>query len=166
MLWESPEWKERYDAKTEQLATLIFSSVSDSSPQWQSKAPDYMKASRDWLRHMPTSERQKLRNASEAFSSALVYYYEVYLRALLVGQQPPAPQEVPIIQQEISQIRSLPGFSVTWDNMQRDFFGKRDLLEPIRGSSAAPVDPMAIRRFAQGLKERTDAMLASLFPKT
>jgi len=112
-IWDEPEWKEKYDVRTEQLAIAIEHSGSDSrSDRLQSVEENHRL--RDWMKQVPPDEREKLKEASWNYRLALVGCSRAFASSLISNRVDVHPCQNPDVQEKLAAFQSIPGFKTSW----------------------------------------------------
>lgn len=125
---EKPQWKEDYDKRTAQMAVIIENSINND-PQWQIDSKEYDEVIKDWLKHVPAAERQKLKSSANNLGIALVEYTRSYCLALLNKQTPPKPEDIPTIQMNVNNFSEIQGFKLAWGKMVEDAIATSGIVE-------------------------------------
>ncbi|MEA3187561.1 MAG: hypothetical protein QOD99_1391 [Chthoniobacter sp.] len=136
-IWDTPAWRERYDVRTEQLAIMIVNSVNND-PNWQIQSREYAQTIKDWIRHVPQSERQKLKDAARDFGFATTDYCQRYLLAMLDGDTSTHPEQAASVQQHVAGFHAMKGFDSAWQHLVQDTNSLDDVLTSLKRGQSNP----------------------------
>lgn len=115
-IWDEPEWKEKYDVRTEQLAIAIEYSVSDSQSD-RSKSVEENHLLRDWIKQVSPDERIKLKEASRNYGLAIVGCSRAFATSLVGNQIDIHPCNNSDVQQRVSAFQNIPGYMTSWNKV-------------------------------------------------
>lgn len=126
VLWEEPEWKQAYDARTEQIALVMLHTLNDD-PEWQMAEPEVVSALREWLEDVPEDERTKLKDLANELGLAFAELVEEVFSAKLNNESVPDPASVPSIKARLKRFSMVPGYATAW----------RDIVDEIDAVSSS-----------------------------
>jgi hypothetical protein len=117
--WDEPEWKEKYDVRTEQLAIAIEYSVSNSRSD-RSQSVEENHRLKDWINQVPPSERARLKEASRSYGLALVGCSRIFVLSLIANRIDIHPCDNSAVLQRVALFQNIPGFMASWKKMTQE----------------------------------------------
>ena len=138
-LWVEPKWKEDWEQKTAQMASLIASAPMEN-PLTDTERQSKMLAIQKWLSELPTQERDILLKKANALGLAI----EAYLRETMNNLRDKGVLEagyanLPSIIQHVDEFRNDRGIMAVWNILDKQ---QQDFLNTMKPSD---IDPELIR---------------------
>ena len=118
-IWDKPKWREDYDVRTEQMALVIENAVN-SDPTYQIQSREYIKDLKEWVKSLPLSERDRVREASRNYALAAGGYIQRFFSELMEGNDNPQPDLNAAVQQRVEKFKSIAGFNNRWQRFVQD----------------------------------------------
>ena len=147
--WDEPEWKDKYDVRTEQLAIAIEYSVSNSQSD-RSKSLEENHLLRNWISQVPPDEKIKLREASRNYGSAIVGCSSAFATALLNNRIDIHPCANSDVQQRVAGFQNIPGFMSAWTKVVQTM--ESDAKAASTAGREKEIDPAASERLETWLR--------------
>lgn len=148
ILWAEPEWKEKYDLRTDQMALLIVHSLSED-PEWQLASSEYKSKLKSWTATLPTEERKKLKRAANELVESFVEYIRNYLLAVKLDGDREAVETLPVVQQHVNEFSEVSSFVTAWNEVLRDMAFINSLHRTVE-SETSPDNMVILQDVSEG----------------